>query len=52
VRQVYDVWKVGKITAVAAMDRLDMKTNTFYRRVKKYETKVMVQGSRPDFYKV
>jgi DNA invertase Pin-like site-specific DNA recombinase len=27
-------WKEGKITAVAAMDRLGMKPNTFYRRVK------------------
>jgi DNA invertase Pin-like site-specific DNA recombinase len=50
-RPVYDEWKAGKITAVAAMDRLNMKTNTFYRRVNEYETtNVLVQGSRPDSY--
>jgi len=34
---VYDVWKEGKITAVAAMKELGMKPNTFYRRVSEYE---------------
>ena len=30
-----DLWRAGKITAVEAMKRLDMKPSTFYRRVKK-----------------
>jgi len=34
---VYDEWKAGNITAVESMKRLDMKPNTFYRRVKEYE---------------
>ncbi|MEK4509480.1 recombinase family protein [Paenibacillus sp. FSL K6-2524] len=35
--QVYTEWKNGNITAVEAMKRVDMKPNTFYRRVKEYE---------------
>lgn len=31
---VVSVWKEGKITAVEAMKRLDMKASTFYRKVK------------------
>lgn len=34
---VYADWKYKKITAVAAMELLGMKNNTFYRRVKEYE---------------
>ncbi|WP_405168319.1 recombinase family protein [Paenibacillus sp. FSL H3-0286] len=34
---IYKEWKQGLITAVEAMRRLDMKANTFYRRVKEYE---------------
>lgn len=34
---VYEEWKSGDITAVKAMEKLDMKRNTFYRRVKEYE---------------
>lgn len=34
---VYKEWKSGYITAVKAMEKLDMKRNTFYRRVKEYE---------------
>lgn len=29
-------WRAGKITAVEAMKRLDVKPNTFYRRVKEW----------------
>ncbi|WP_113675811.1 recombinase family protein [Vallitalea guaymasensis] len=36
---VYDEWKSGKITAVKAMELLNLKNNTFYRRVKEYESK-------------
>ncbi len=36
---VYSLWKVGDITAVEAMTRLNLKSNTFYRRVKEYEKK-------------
>lgn len=34
---VYKEWKDNKITAVKAMEKLGMKKNTFYRRVKEYE---------------
>lgn len=33
----YKQWKSGKQTATAAMKALNMKPNTFYRRVKEYE---------------
>ncbi|RED75980.1 recombinase family protein [Cohnella phaseoli] len=36
--RVYDQWRSGAITATAAMKLLDMKSNTFYRRVKEYES--------------
>lgn len=36
-KYAYTEWKQGMITAVEAMRRLDMKPNTFYRRVKEYE---------------
>jgi len=35
---VYQEWKQQKITAVEAMNRVGMKRNTFYRRVKEYES--------------
>jgi hypothetical protein len=31
-------WKQGDITAVKAMELVDMKNNTFYRRAKEYES--------------
>lgn len=34
---VYEDWKDNKITAVKAMKLVNMKANTFYRRVKEYE---------------
>lgn len=37
-RNVYDDWKKGKLTAVKAIEMLDMKKSTFYRRVKEYES--------------
>jgi DNA invertase Pin-like site-specific DNA recombinase len=37
-KSVYDDWNQGKITAVKAMELVNMKKNTFYRRVKEYET--------------
>lgn len=36
-KAVYPDWKQNKITAVEAMKRVGMKSNTFYRRVKEYE---------------
>lgn len=33
----YESWKAGEITAVQCMNKLDLKPNTFYRRVKAYE---------------
>ena len=36
--EVYSTWKTGEITARQAMNILNLKPNTFYRRVKAYET--------------
>jgi len=36
----YNDWKQNKITAVEAMKKTGMKSNTFYRRVKEYESNV------------
>ena len=36
--KVYQDWKASKITAKQAMEELALKPNTFYRRVKEYET--------------
>lgn len=35
---IYEEWKQGKITAVKAMEKVNMKTTTFYRKVKEYES--------------
>lgn len=35
----YREWKAGQITARQAMDMVSLKPNTFYRRVKEYESK-------------
>ena len=35
---VYQKWKAGEISARQAMSELDLKPNTFYRRVKEYES--------------
>jgi len=35
---VYKVWRAGEITAKNAMQKLGLKPNTFYRRVKEYES--------------
>lgn len=42
-KRIYDDWKAGKITAVAAMNMLGLKRNTFYRRVQEYEKRKEVQ---------
>lgn len=36
-QKVYDAWKAGSITAVAAMQQMNLKKNTFYNLVKRYE---------------
>lgn len=36
---IYKKWKSGDITAVQAQKELNLKPNTFYRRVKEYEAK-------------
>lgn len=36
--EVYIKWKNNELTAVNAMKLLDLKSNTFYRRVKEYES--------------
>ncbi|WP_309144706.1 hypothetical protein [Bacillus sp. EB600] len=33
-KKVYSRWKKGEITAVKAMEEIDMKRNTFYKLVK------------------
>ena len=38
-QDTYKQWKLGQITAVKAMNILDMKRTTFYKLVKKYEKK-------------
>ncbi|MBY9078930.1 recombinase family protein [Paenibacillus sp. CGMCC 1.18879] len=35
--QIYKQWKSGLFTAIRAMEQLDMKHRTYYRRVKEYE---------------
>lgn len=42
--KVYKEWKADHITALRAMELLDMKRNTFYRRVAEYEAKI--EGSK------
>ena len=37
---LYKIWKAGEITAKKVMQKLDLKPNTFYRRVKEYENRV------------
>jgi DNA invertase Pin-like site-specific DNA recombinase len=37
-KAAYNEWKAGNITGVDAMKRVGMKPNTFYRRVKEYES--------------
>ncbi len=37
-KTVYDKWKAQEITAVEAMKELSLKPNTYYRRVKEYES--------------
>ncbi|MBE6890074.1 MAG: recombinase family protein [Ruminococcaceae bacterium] len=37
--EIYNKWQNGEMTARAAMQALDLKPNTFYRRVKEYEAK-------------
>jgi DNA invertase Pin-like site-specific DNA recombinase len=39
---IYVDWKHNKITAVAAMKMLGMKSNTFYRRVKDFEANLKI----------
>lgn len=38
-RKIYEDWKNGSITAINAMKLLELKPNTFYRRVKEFEEK-------------
>lgn len=43
--KLYKKWKAGEITAVKAMKQLDLKPNTFYRRVQEYEGRLPIQTS-------
>lgn len=40
-KEVYFKWKTNNITAVEAMGILNMKKNTFYRRVKEFEKNIV-----------
>lgn len=42
---IYTRWKSNEITARQAMAELNIKSNTFYRRVKEYETKQNIANS-------
>lgn len=46
---VYNKWKSGDITAVQAQKELNLKPNTFYRRVKEYETECAKSELREEF---
>lgn len=39
-KEIYSQWKTGSITAVKAMEILNLKKNTFYKLVKQYEDKL------------
>ncbi len=41
---LYKQWKAKEITATKFMDSVNLKANTFYRKVKAYEEGVMVNG--------
>lgn len=41
-RAVYERWRAGQITAVAAQKELGLSANTFYRRVKRHEAAGMI----------
>ena len=36
-KKVYEQWRQGEVTATKAMELLELKRNTFYKLVKKYE---------------
>ena len=36
-KELYPIWQNKEITAIEMMTRLNLKPNTFYRRVKEYE---------------
>jgi DNA invertase Pin-like site-specific DNA recombinase len=36
---IYPLWKSGKISAVKAMEKMQLKKNSFYNLVKRYESK-------------
>ena len=38
--QLYEQWKLGRITAVEFRKRMKLNKNTFYRRVREYESKL------------
>ena len=42
--EIYALWKKEEITAMEAMEILNIKSNTFYRFVKKYENECIAKG--------
>ena len=45
---VVSLWQTGQITAREAMARLDLKPNTFYRRIKEMEEAKMKDYKKPN----
>lgn len=39
-KKLYTEWKEGKITAVKFMEEMNLKRNTFYRRIREYELRI------------
>lgn len=44
--EIYSLWKSEEITAKEAMRAMNIKSNTFYRFVKKYENESVAKGSK------
>ena len=42
--EIYALWKKEEITAKEAMEILNIKSNTFYRFIKKYENECIAKG--------
>ena len=43
---IVNLWKNGEITARQAMSRLELKPNTFYRRIREWEADQIKKAGR------
>ena len=43
---IVNLWKNGEITARQAMSRLELKPNTFYRRIREWEANQIKKAGR------